>query len=322
MNKKKLFVVISIFLYLKINCIAQVPIIAEVPTVEALLGYIKSSQLGQYLAVIDQLYTDYDKVMNQITMIENQYNTLKFWIERAASFRFDEIEWDGDLDFRDEIQQVTSQVDRELTNIRKIRDTFTKATIDMNGHSYSLAALCGFSEDGSEYGMSFANFIADAIDDTKDSMAQIRKEIEEGITEEEAVQLWAKYGLSPENYYMLKAVENKASGVIQEALAWEDIEAVDAAYEQSRTTFKNLDNQLRAKAAEGNLTEVEVGQALFMAASQLASNVNDFITAMKRGFSSVAWSFQMEKSREEAKEKSENDMLSRMTPIISIPLDF
>ena len=63
-----------------------------------------------WLTALDTLYSTYDTVMNQIQMIQYQYEQLQHYIEQAKTWEFEDIEWDGDWDFRDEIKQATKSI--------------------------------------------------------------------------------------------------------------------------------------------------------------------------------------------------------------------
>ena len=61
---------------------------------------------SNWLTAIDQLYSSYDMVMNTLKQIEQGYEQFQFHLEQAKSWDLDNISWDGDLDFRDEIKSV------------------------------------------------------------------------------------------------------------------------------------------------------------------------------------------------------------------------
>ena len=85
--------------------------------------------LNDAITSLTQLYEMYDHTMNQIEMIKQKYEQMQFYIDRAANWKWDDIEWDGDLDFRNEITKATSQVDKQLSNIRKIKNSLTSNTL-------------------------------------------------------------------------------------------------------------------------------------------------------------------------------------------------
>ena len=110
-QRKKLITLIFCIVIFMNGLFAQLPVID--PTVNA-------SVLTQFVTSLSQLYEMYDHTMNQIEMIQQKYEQMQFYIDRAANWKWNEIQWDGDLDFRNEITQATKNIDRQLTNIRKI----------------------------------------------------------------------------------------------------------------------------------------------------------------------------------------------------------
>ena len=132
-------------------CLAITPISAT--------GYPVFDVSG-WLTAIDQLYQQYDMVMNTITQIENQYNMIQQNIERAKSIDWDNIQFDGDFDIRNDIRDANKRVNRLLTSSRNIKSLMTSPSIQCGYGSYSLADLCGMN--GAEH-----NFFAACTDTEK-----------------------------------------------------------------------------------------------------------------------------------------------------------
>ncbi len=76
-----------------------------------------------WLTAIDQLYSQYDMVMNTITTIENQYRQIQQAVERAKSIDWENIRFDGDFDIRNDIKDANRRVNALLNQARRIRDT-------------------------------------------------------------------------------------------------------------------------------------------------------------------------------------------------------
>ena len=62
--------------------------------------------ISGWLTAIDQLYQQYDMVMNTITQIENQYQQIQQAVERAKSIDWNNIRFDGDFDIRNDIKDA------------------------------------------------------------------------------------------------------------------------------------------------------------------------------------------------------------------------
>ena len=121
--------------------------------------------ISGWLTAIDQLYSQYDMVMNTITTIENQYQQIQQAVERAKSIDWENIRFDGDFDIRNDIRDANKRVNALLTQSRRIKETLTVQSIDCgNGNRYSLADLCGMGESGK-------NFFT-AVTDTENFMTQ------------------------------------------------------------------------------------------------------------------------------------------------------
>ena len=74
------------------------------------------------------------------------YQQIQMAIEQAKSWKFEDLDFnDGNLlenfDIRDEIQDATKQVNRQLNNVRKIRDTFEKENMQIGNKKFSMKDL-------------------------------------------------------------------------------------------------------------------------------------------------------------------------------------
>ena len=84
--------------------------------------------ISGWLTAIDQLYQQYDMVMNTITQIENQYQQIQQAVERAKSIDWDNIRFDGDFDIRNDIKDATKRVNKLLTQARNMNSKFVSPT--------------------------------------------------------------------------------------------------------------------------------------------------------------------------------------------------
>lgn len=262
-----------------------------------------------WLNAIDQLYKTYDMVMNQITMIEQNYQQLQHAYEQAQSWKFNEIKWDGDLDFRNEIMNATSQVNKQYNHIRRMRDIFKEQNLVVNGNSYSLADLAGFN--GSDKSMS--DYISDAMDEAKKNAERAKNGLSYGITDRQAKFLWSKYGLSPANYQMVHDVKSmlakKASVVIGEAET--ENEEIKKA-EQER--LQVVDNIMAQLGQEAELTEKELSQAQAFLLANLTKTIEDFKGRIVNAAAYTAWKERLEKQEEEARRAQANEDTREMKP--------
>ena len=86
--------------------------------------------ISGWLTAIDQLYQQYDMVMNTITQIENQYQQIQQAVERAKSIDWDNIRFDGDFDIRNDTNDTNKRVNKLLNQTRQIKNTLTSPNID------------------------------------------------------------------------------------------------------------------------------------------------------------------------------------------------
>lgn len=187
--------------------------IADTSFVQTLPGSL-STDVQAWLGIIDTVYNTYDQIMNQIQMIQGMYEQAQFAIEQAQSMNFDEIMWDGDFDFRNEIADATSMINSRLNNFSKLQDMFNTQNINLNGQSFSIADITGFSSDTKSV-TNFANALKGEFDS---KCEQIKKYATGDVTDEEMKYLWSKYGLSPRNYMLVKNAKDFADCLVKPAL--------------------------------------------------------------------------------------------------------
>ncbi len=185
-----------------------------------------------YFVAIDTLYSSYDQIMNTVEMIKNQYEQLQHFIEQAQTWQFDDIQWDGDWDFRNELRSATTSINRQINNIRMIDYNLTKRKISLGGHSYTLADLVGVGE---------GDNLVEALDNTyswmrNDVMKTAIAGFEGRMTDEQKKAIMRKYGLSPANYIYLQEKKKAVGDLVATISSWgmdETIEANIAAFEEA-----------------------------------------------------------------------------------------
>lgn len=173
--------------------------------------------LSNWLTAIEELYANYDMIMNTITQIENQYKSIQQAIENAKGIDWENIQFDGDFDIRDDIKNANRRVNSLLSQANAIKDTLNTTIIQTDGASYSLADICGFGEDGK----GFAACVEDVYGFMKDNVKSAAEAAVGNLTEKQEKAIWMKYGISPRNYYLVaqtsKLIRNSASSCIAKA---------------------------------------------------------------------------------------------------------
>lgn len=159
--------------------------------------------ISGWLTAIDQLYAQYDMVMNSITQIQNQYMQIQQAVERAKTIDWDNIRFDGDFDIRNDITNANRRINSLLNQAQQIQYTLTTPSIDCGYGQYSIADLCGM-------GTANHNFFSACKDAEKymsTGMKSAINALEGNLTDQQRILIWKKYGISPRNYlYVQQAV--------------------------------------------------------------------------------------------------------------------
>ena len=252
-----------------------------------------------WMTAIDSLYKTYDMINNQITTIQQNYERMQHALEQAKSFDFQNVQWDGDLDIRNEIANATAQVNSQLNNIRAVRNGFNNHNMVVNGHRYSLSDLCGFGESN---GLgSYVNDVATEIARNKRKAAGALKH---GVTQDEAAYIMAKYGLSPTNYYMVQDTKNlvqqKAAEIIGNAEM--DITEVREIHEKK---VKKVENIIKMLDHEGELTQKEIGQAQTYLMSETIQSLEDLKYQIGNAAAYQAYRDALQDQKEQAEKDSQ-----------------
>lgn len=268
--KKKLFVLFFLVVT-KLSVFANYPVF---------------DQMG-WLQAVEEFYQGYDQIMNMLTMIEQNYTQIQQAYERAKSWNFESLDFnDGSIlssiDIRDELKDAGSQLNRELNNIRKIKDAFMSKNIVMNGNTYSLKDLAGLGDAD----RSIMDLISDTAYVVKDSVEAAAKTFVQGITEEEAKSIYAKYGISPKNFHMIKEIDKKLQTAAKPifAMAEESIEDLLKSQEKEKM---ELIASVTSKLFDGSGDSLTTNQALQMN-GLLAKFTLDELRELNRSFRSMA----------------------------------
>lgn len=261
--------------------------------------------LNDAITQLTKLYEMYDQTMNQIEMIQQKYEQMQFYVDRAANWNWQEIQWDGDLDFRNEITQATRQIDKQLTNIRKIKNSLTSNTVSWGGQSFSLASLAGIKIDGQG---NLEDFVKEGTAYYSDGFKKAAKVWEEGVSDKEAQYIWSKYGLSPANYKMVRDVENKVmdKAAFLIGSAEENTAEVNEAEKQR---LEILDNIMKMLQDSDNLTESQILTAQTWLQQQSFIALQDFENTMKQGIGYLAWRNQLFEQKEESERQSKMEKM-------------
>lgn len=297
--KKKISLIICVF-FIFANIYSQGMLPVYDPAVN-------NSILTEFVTALTELYEMYDQTMNQIQMIEQNYERMQFYIDRAKTWDFNEVQWDGDLDFRNEIMDATSQINSQLTNIRQIRNSLTAKTVSFGGKSFSFASLCGINQ-GDNFG-NVKDFVEEGFDYYQDGFRNACLNFAEGVPDSEAQYIWSKYGLNPANYQMVREVENclaeKASYLFGNAD--EELQQQNTNYRQWYSKMEEIMKMLNADGA----TDGQLMQAQGLLLQQTCFTMKQMQDDLNRGMSYYAWYNRWKDQTEESKRQSQQEKLMK-----------
>ncbi len=233
--------------------------------------------ISGWLTAIDQLYSQYDMVMNTITQIENQYQQIQQAVERAKSIDWENISFDGDWDIRNDIKDANKRVNSLITQARQIKSTLTTPNIDCGNGRYSLADLCGMGSPEHN----FFSACKDVQTYMTDSMKYSIDAIQGNLTEKEKMLIWRKYGISPKNYLFVQQsvaqVKTQASKIMAKATD----EAVQLQREEKIAKTNAIIQAAYAQTdSNGNMTEAAANEASLYLSQQVVDGLMTLEEAM------------------------------------------
>ncbi|MBQ1629397.1 MAG: hypothetical protein II098_09640 [Treponema sp.] len=267
---------------------------------------------ANWLAAIDRFYQGYDQVMNSIEMIEQNYQMIQQAYEQAKSWSFNSPDFnDGDLlhsiDIRDEIKDASSQINRQLNNIRKMRDAFLNENIIMNGHRYSFKDLAGLGDKDE----TFLDFAKDVAEANKNSFVSACEALCEDLSEEEEEAIWSKYGMAPQNVAMVNEINKKMMETALPMLA-EASEKAQKIRQEAEEQQAKLENSIVKKVMNGNgqdITPAEAGQANVMLTQRLCVAIKDIGAQLRQVCTFAAWKYTTEQQTKKIEDSVKNKRL-------------
>ncbi len=251
---------------------------------------------ANWLSAIDRFYQGYDQIMNTLQMIEQNYQQIQQAIEQAKSWKFEDIDFnDGNLlenfDIRDEIKDATKQVNRQLNNIRKVRDTFEKENMTIGNKTFSMKDLAGLGDKDK----TLIDIVRDSIEMEKNDFSAACEELVKELTPEEKQLIWQKYGLNPKNFAMVKNLDKQMQEQVTTVMANANakVEELRMSEEAAKT------NAIIKKIFDGeDLTEKELIQSQLLLEKLNGEKLSELQSALQNSFAWLAW-----KDRRDAQQK-------------------
>lgn len=284
--KRKIAVIISMFLSFSVQMYAT-----GYPVFDA----------ANWLSAIDRFYQGYDQIMNTLQMIEQNYQQIQHAIEQAKSWKFEDLDFnDGNvlenIDIRDEIQDATKQVNRQLNNIRQMRDTFNNQNMTIGNKTFSMKDLAGLGDKDK----TLIDIVKEGISMEVNDFKEAYKNLSKDFTDDEKKAIWSKYGLNTENFLMVKDLDKKFREQAETVMANADAK-VQSIQEGTRTARMN---KIINKIFEGDeLTEKELAQAEVLLQHLQGEEFAKLKNALENSFAYLAWKDRRDEQLEEAKQE-------------------
>lgn len=238
---------------------------------------------SNWLTAIDSLYSSYDMVMNTLKQIEQGYEQFQFYLEQAKSWDLDNISWDGDLDFRDEIKSVTNRVNKQITNIRKIEEIFTTKQYSAGGMTFTVADLVGAGDRNRD----LLDVMRNVGNEMKNSWDQAAEALVNELSEDQKRAIWQKYGISPINFTYMQQKKQVLQNVADQFIAYATAES--EALEAQAEADVAVADAVVAEATNGNEhTEKELMQQNLVLSRELIKNISDLKLAVRQAAGQTA----------------------------------
>ena len=256
---------------------------------------------ANWLSSIEKFYQGYDQIMNTLQMIEQNYQQIQMAIEQAKSWKFEDLDFnDGNFlenfDIRDEIQDATKQVNRQLNNVRKIRDTFEKENMQIGNKKFSMKDLAGLGDKDK----TLIGIVKDTIVMEKNDFAAACEELTKQLTDEEKMVIWQKYGLSPQNFMMVKNLDQKMQEQVTTVMANANAKVEELRWGEDAAKT----NAIIQKIFQGDdLTEKELAQSQLLLDKLNGEKLSQLQDALNNSFAWLAW----KDRRDEQKRQLEQD---------------
>ena len=248
-----------------------------------------------WLTAIDSLYAIYDQIKTNIEQLKLQYERLQQAAKAIQGWEFDKIKWDGDFDFRNEISDFTTSIDRQLSNIRDLQSSLTAQNISIGGQNFSIADLVGAGEKGK----TIAGFAETAYKWGKEEkIEKIKKAFEEGLTDAEYMAIFNRYGLRPANYMMVKQAELQVKSQIGRVIAANS----EIGSEKWVKAQEMMYGPIFTAALGKDATPQQVTQAVLMHEKMINENINLLSTNLLEVGEMIAWNIQKQEKQKEAEE--------------------
>lgn len=264
---------------------------------------------ANWLSSIEKFYQGYDQIMNTLQMIEQNYQQIQMAIEQAKSWKFEDLDFnDGNFlenfDIRDEIQDATKQVNRQLNNVRKIRDTFEKENMQIGNKTFSMKDLAGLGDKDK----TLIDIVKDTVEMEKNDFAAACEELTRQLTDEEKMTIWQKYGLSPQNFMMVKNLDQKMQEQVTTVMANANAKVEELRWGEDAAKT----NAIIQKIFQGDeLTEKELAQSQLLLDKLNGEKLSQLQDALANSFAWLAWKDRRDEQKKQLEQEQGWEQIKR-----------
>lgn len=264
---------------------------------------------ANWLSSIEKFYQGYDQIMKTLQMIEQNYQQIQMAIEQAKSWKFEDLDFnDGNFlenfDIRDEIQDATKQVNRQLNNVRKIRDTFEKENMQIGNKKFSMKDLAGLGDKDK----TLIDIVKDTIVMEKNDFAAACEELTKQLTDEEKMVIWQKYGLSPQNFMMVKNLDQKMQKQVTTVMANANAKVEELRWGEDAAKT----NAIIQKIFQGDdLTEKELAQSQLLLDKLNGEKLSQLQDALNNSFAWLAWKDRRDEQKRQLEQEQGWEQIKR-----------
>lgn len=277
--------------------------------IQVFAGGLPVFDAANWLSSIEDFYQGYDQIMNTLQMIEQNYQQIQMAIEQAKSWKFEDLDFnDGNLlenfDIRDEIQDATKQVNRQLNNVRKIRDTFEKENMQIGNKKFSMKDLAGLGDKDK----TLIDIVKDTIVMEKNDFAAACEELTKQLTDEEKMVIWQKYGLSPQNFMMVKNLDQKMQKQVTTVMANANAKVEELRWGEDAAKT----NAIIQKIFQGDdLTEKELAQSQLLLDKLNGEKLSQLQDALNNSFAWLAWKDRRDEQKRQLEQEQGWEQIKR-----------
>ncbi|MBO4704857.1 MAG: hypothetical protein J5647_03870 [Spirochaetaceae bacterium] len=235
---------------------------------------------SNWLSAIDQVYAMYDQIQNTVNMVENQYKQIQKTIEAARGIEWDNpstyFSYTGLENLRSDLQASGARLNRLITSAQNLQSSLKEPSMQFGGVRYSVADLFGLGDEN----RNLLTALEDTTNSLGSSMKGVIKTLTDGLTDEQKVAIWRKYGVSPENYMYARTISQQVASAAEKALSRTTEQAKTLLYESQETAAELVKAARETRDPDGNSTEGAFRDANLALLDLVNSSINNLSEAV------------------------------------------